>query len=90
MKSAIPALEAGLPRIMEVLVLTVALTYMNYRGLTIVGWVAILLGVFSLLPFLFMGIVAVPNLKPSRWFVVDLSSVNWGLYLNTLFWILNY
>jgi amino acid transporter len=90
LKSAIPALEAGLPRIIAVLVLTVALTYMNYRGLTIVGWVAILLGVFSLLPFLFMGIVAVPNLKPSRWFVVDLGSVNWGLYLNTLFWNLNY
>jgi amino acid transporter len=91
LKSAIPALESGLPRVMAVLVLTVALTYMNYRGLTIVGWLAILLGVFSLLPFLCMGIVAIPNLKPSRWVVVfDLNSVNWGLYLNTLFWNLNY
>ncbi|KAE8008812.1 hypothetical protein FH972_005287 [Carpinus fangiana] len=91
LKSAIPALETGFPRVMAVLVLTVALTYMNYRGLTIVGWLAILLGVFSLLPFLCMGIVAIPNLKPSRWVVVfDLNSVNWGLYLNTLFWNLNY
>ncbi|XP_059436491.1 probable polyamine transporter At1g31830 [Corylus avellana] len=91
LKSAIPALESGFPRVMAVLVLTVALTYMNYRGLTIVGWLAIFLGVFSLLPFLCMGIVAIPNLKPSRWVVVfDLNSVNWGLYLNTLFWNLNY
>ncbi|KAB1200655.1 hypothetical protein CJ030_MR0G006683 [Morella rubra] len=90
LKSAIPAIEGGLLRIIAVLVLTVALTYMNYRGLTIVGWVAILLGVFSLLPFLVMGIVAIPRLNPSWWVVVDLGSVHWGLYLNTLFWNLNY
>ncbi|KAL5791289.1 hypothetical protein ACOSQ2_006177 [Xanthoceras sorbifolium] len=90
LKSAIPALEGGLPRVIAVLFLTAALTYMNYRGLTIVGWVAILLGVFSLLPFAYMGLVAFPKLEPSRWFVVDMNNVNWGLYLNTLFWNLNY
>ena len=90
LKSAIPTLGGGIPRIIAVLALTVVLTYMNYRGLTIVGWFAIFLGVFSLLPFLFMGIVAFPDLKPSRWFVVDLGNVDWGLYLNTLFWNLNY
>ncbi|KAJ6765864.1 ACID PERMEASE FAMILY PROTEIN putative EXPRESSED-RELATED [Salix purpurea] len=90
LKSAIPALEGGFPRIVAVLALTVALTYMNYRGLSIVGWVAILLGVFSLLPFVFMGLVSIPKLEPSRWFVVDFSNVDWGLYLNTLFWNLNY
>ncbi|OAY52283.1 probable polyamine transporter At1g31830 [Manihot esculenta] len=90
LKSAIPALESGFPRIVAVLALTIALTYMNYRGLTIVGRVAILLGVFSLLPFVFMGLVAIPKLKPSRWLVMDLDNVDWGLYLNTLFWNLNY
>lgn len=90
LKSAIPTLGGGIPRIIAVLALTAVLTYMNYRGLTIVGRVAILLGVFSLLPFLFMGIVAFPDLEPSRWFVVDLGNVDWGLYLNTLFWNLNY
>ncbi|KAL5724602.1 hypothetical protein ACHQM5_007842 [Ranunculus cassubicifolius] len=89
-KSAIPALGGGLPRIIAVLVLTVALTYLNYRGLTIVGWVAVLLGVVSILPFVVMGIISVPNLEPSRWLAVDLPTVNWGLYLNTLFWNLNY
>lgn len=90
LKSAIPALEGGLPRTIAVLVLTLALTYLSYRGLTIVGWVAILLGVFSLLPFIFMGIVAIPKLEPSRWLVADLGYIDWGLYLNTLFWNLNY
>jgi amino acid transporter len=37
-----------------------------------------------------MGLVAIPKLEPSRWFVVDFSNVDWGLYLNTLFWNLNY
>ncbi|XP_069144899.1 probable polyamine transporter At1g31830 [Solanum lycopersicum] len=37
-----------------------------------------------------MGVIALPKLEPSRWFVVDLENVQWGLYLNTLFWNLNY
>ncbi|XP_022750859.1 probable polyamine transporter At1g31830 isoform X1 [Durio zibethinus] len=90
LKSAIPALGGGLPRIIAALALTLVLTYMNYRGLTIVGWVAVLLGVFSILPFVVMGLVAIPKLKPSRWFVVNIHDVDWNLYLNTLFWNLNY
>ncbi|XP_020110893.1 probable polyamine transporter At1g31830 isoform X1 [Ananas comosus] len=90
LKSGIPALGGGPPRTLAVLILTVALTYMNYRGLTIVGWVAVFLGVFSILPFIFMGLVAIPRIDPSRWFACDLRNVNWNLYLNTLFWNLNY
>ncbi|XP_021889911.1 probable polyamine transporter At1g31830 [Carica papaya] len=90
LKSAIPALGGGLPRIIAVLALTVVLTYMNYRGLTIVGRVAVLLGIFSILPFVVMGLVAIPKLRPSRWLVVNLHNVDWNLYLNTLFWNLNY
>lgn len=90
LKSTVPYLADGFPRMAAVLVLTALLTYMNYRGLAVVGWIAILLGVFSLLPFLFMGVIAIPKLETSRWFVVDLKNVNWGLYLNTLFWNLNY
>uniref|UniRef100_A0A1D1YDZ6 Polyamine transporter PUT1 n=1 Tax=Anthurium amnicola TaxID=1678845 RepID=A0A1D1YDZ6_9ARAE len=90
LKSGIPALGGGLPRALSVLILTVGLTYMNYRGLNIVGWVAVCLGVFSILPFIFMGFLAIPRLKPSRWLVVDVHNVDWNLYLNTLFWNLNY
>lgn len=90
LKSGIPALGGGLPRIVAVLALTVLLTYMNYRGLTIVGWMAVLLGVFSILPFVVMGFLAIPKYEPSRWLVVDMHNVDWNLYLNTLFWNLNY
>ncbi|KAM1909383.1 hypothetical protein ACFX13_038141 [Malus domestica] len=57
---------------------------MNYRCLTIVGWVAALLGIFSIIPFVVMGLVAIPKVKPSRWLVVNLRNVDWNLYLNTL------
>ncbi|KAK3019948.1 hypothetical protein RJ639_002995 [Escallonia herrerae] len=90
LKSGIPALGGGLPRTIAVLALTAILTLMNYRGLTIVGWVAVLLGVFSILPFVVMGLVSIPKLRPSRWLVVELHGVDWNLYLNTLFWNLNY
>ncbi|KAH6824460.1 Amino acid permease family protein [Perilla frutescens var. hirtella] len=90
LKSGIPALAGGLPRVIAVLALTIALTYMNYRGLTIVGWVAVLLGVFSILPFVVMGFISIPKLRPERWLVMDIHNVDWNLYLNTLFWNLNY
>lgn len=88
--SAIPALASGWPRVLAVLALTAVLTYLNYRGLTIVGWLAVLLGVFSILPFLVMGLISIPRIKPKRWLVSDIHNVNWNLYLNTLFWNLNY
>ncbi|KAF3649340.1 Polyamine transporter PUT1 [Capsicum annuum] len=89
-KSAIPALGGGLPRVLAVLVLTMVLTYMNYRGLTIVGWMAVSLGILSIIPFVVMGLISIPKLRPSRWLVVDVQNVDWNLYLNTLFWNLNY
>ncbi|XP_054792994.1 probable polyamine transporter At1g31830 isoform X1 [Prosopis cineraria] len=90
LKSDIPVLASGFPRIAAAWGLTIVLTFLNYRGLTIVGWIAILLGVFSLLPFVVMGFMAIPDLKPSRWLVADLNDMDWNLYLNTLFWNLNY
>ncbi|KAK7360591.1 hypothetical protein VNO77_02598 [Canavalia gladiata] len=90
LKSGIPALGGGFPRAFSIWGLTVFLTYLNYRGLIIVGWVAVLLGVFSLLPFVVMGLLSIPDLKPSRWCVTNLDDVDWNLYLNTLFWNLNY
>ncbi|KAL3361679.1 hypothetical protein AABB24_014512 [Solanum stoloniferum] len=90
LKSAIPALGGGLPRIIAVLALTMVLTYMNYRGLTIVGWVAVSLGILSMLPFVVMGLILIPKIRPERWLVADVHSIDWNLYLNTLFWNLNY
>ncbi|KAL5060390.1 hypothetical protein RYX36_031994, partial [Vicia faba] len=59
-------------------------------GLTIVGFAAVCLGIFSLLPYVVMGFMSIPEMKPARWFETNLDDVNWNLYLNTLFWNLNY
>lgn len=90
LKSSVPTLGGGLPRTLAVIVLTALLTYMNYRGLSIVGWVAVLLGVFSILPFFIMGLVSIPKQRPSQWLISYVHNVDWNLYLNTLFWNLNY
>ncbi|KAK9716086.1 hypothetical protein RND81_06G210400 [Saponaria officinalis] len=90
LKAVVPSVADGYTRTLSVLVLTAALTYMNFRGMTIVGWAAVLLGVVSILPFIVMGVLAIPRLEPARWLVVDFDNIKWGLYLNTLFWNLNY
>ncbi|PHT70653.1 hypothetical protein T459_25757 [Capsicum annuum] len=71
LKSAIPALGGGLPRIVAVLALTLVLTYMNYRGLTIVAWMAVSLGILSILLLVVMGLISIPKIRPSRWLVQD-------------------
>ncbi|MCO5560174.1 hypothetical protein L7F22_013782 [Adiantum nelumboides] len=90
LKAVVPAISEGPIRVIAILVITAALTYLNYRGLSIVGWVAVTLGIFSLLPFVVMALLAVPRLDPARWLVVDFATVDWTTYLNTLFWNLNY
>ncbi|XP_051137333.1 probable polyamine transporter At1g31830 [Andrographis paniculata] len=90
LKSTIPAVGGGPPRAAAVLALTITATYLNYRGLSIVGWIAVALGAFTVLPFVAMWFISMPKLRPRRWFVVDAGNVNWSLYMNTLFWNLNY
>jgi hypothetical protein len=78
----VPALGGGPPRAFAILGLTAVLMLLNYRRLTVVGWVAICLGVFSVLPFFVMGLISLPKIRPARWMVVDLHDVDWNLYLN--------
>ncbi|GLJ56142.1 hypothetical protein SUGI_1205170 [Cryptomeria japonica] len=90
LKSVFPVVGSGIPRIAAIIVITLALTYLNYRGLTIVGWASVCLGIFSLLPFCMMGIISIPHLEPSKWLKIDTKNIDWNVYLNTLFWNLNY
>lgn len=90
LQSIFPLVEAGLGRVIGIFVFTGLLTYLNYRGLTIVGWSAVILGVVSLLPFVIMIGFAIPRVEPARWLGIDLSNVSWRQYLNILFWNLNF
>ncbi|RDX99017.1 putative polyamine transporter, partial [Mucuna pruriens] len=77
-------------RIPSLFGITLSLTYLNYRGLHIVGFSAVFLALFSLSPFLILALLSIPQIRPRRWLLVDFSKVDWRRYFNTMFWNLNY
>lgn len=89
-KRVVPMFADGATRLISLLVITILLTYLNYRGLTIVGITAVVLTGFSLLPFLVMTLMSIPRIRPRRWGIVHIQTVQWRAYFNTLFWNLNY
>ncbi|KAH7575384.1 hypothetical protein ACOSQ2_005352 [Xanthoceras sorbifolium] len=90
LKRSLPIFNHMIARIPALLGLTASLTYLNYRGLHIVGYSAVSLAIFSLFPFVVMGILSIPRIRPRRWLVVDFKKVEWRGYFNNMFWNLNY
>lgn len=90
LKHSFPIFARGWTRISTLLGITFSLTYLNYRGLTIVGFAAVGLAIFSLIPFAVMGVLSIPRLRPRQWLIVDIRKTDWRGYLNSLFWNLNY
>lgn len=70
--------------------ITAILSFLNYRGLHIVGFSAIALTVFSLSPFIVLTLLALPRIRPRRWLVANIRGTDWRTYLNSMFWNLNY
>lgn len=74
---------------------SIILAYMNYRGLEIVGKMAIIIALLSMSPFVLMCIMGVGKVQTSRWFqrptiaTGQLWNVEWRPFLNNLFWNLN-
>lgn len=90
LKQSLPIFDEFYARVPALLAITILLTYLNYRGLHIVGFSAVLLASFSLLPFAVMGILSIPKIKPKRWVTLDFKKVEWRGYFNNMFWNLNY
>lgn len=90
LKRSLPIFNNLIARIPALLGITATLTYLNYRGLQIVGISAVLLASFSLLPFLVMGVLSIPRIRPKQWFVVNSKKIDWRGYFNSMFWNLNY
>nr|DAD41468.1 TPA_asm: hypothetical protein HUJ06_015790 [Nelumbo nucifera] len=90
LKHSFPIFNHLAARVPALLGITVSLTYLNYRGLNIVGFSAVALAIFSLSPFLVMGFLAIPRIKPKKWLVIDFGNVDWRGYFNSMFWNLNY
>ncbi|PKA62806.1 putative polyamine transporter [Apostasia shenzhenica] len=91
LQHSIPLVAAGsVGRLVALAALTAALTFLNFRGLHIVGFSAIALAVFSLSPFIVLSLLALPRIRPRRWFAADLRRADWRSYFNSMFWNLNY
>jgi len=86
----------GLHRVLLSLSLTVVLTFLNWRGLDVVGNAAILLMGLCMLPFVIMcvaGLVQYQSLDFTRLGQLPQGgwgAVQWSNILNILFWQLNY
>ncbi|XP_059280928.1 probable polyamine transporter At3g13620 [Lycium ferocissimum] len=92
MEKLFPVFSSGVPRYMAILVSTLLLSFLNYTGLTIVGYAAVVLGVVSLAPFIIMSLIAIPKIHVHRWISLGQRGVkkDWNLFFNSLFWNLNF
>jgi amino acid transporter len=85
--------STGWTRWLCIVMMALVLTYLNYRGLDVVGNTAIVLCVVSVLPLLAFCVIGAFQVDPARWLVTPvggLSGVDWKLFLNTFFWNINY
>lgn len=85
-----PVFQSGWPRMAFLIGFNAALTYLNYRGLHVVGEAAIGMTIFTLLPFVVICLLGLPNVKPANWVKVDWDTVQWLPFLEVMFWNLNY
>lgn len=86
---AVSSISSGAPRVATVTATTVLLSFLNYTGLSVVGYTAMALCAASLFPFFVMAATALPKLKPRRWGEIA-EDRDWRLFFNTLFWNLNF
>ncbi|KAA8549650.1 hypothetical protein F0562_001332 [Nyssa sinensis] len=92
LKLVFPIFSSGVPRYLAILFSTLLLSFLNYTGLTIVGYTAVCLGIVSLSPFLVMSLISIPKIEAIRWISLGQKGVkkDWRLFFNTLFWNLNF
>ncbi|KAG5520351.1 hypothetical protein RHGRI_033054 [Rhododendron griersonianum] len=85
-----PFFSSGVPRYLAILFSTLFLSFLNYTGLTIVGYTAVFLGLVSLSPFVALTLFSIPKIDPIRWVSLGEKEKDWALFFNTLFWNLNF
>lgn len=91
-ESVAPGLVSStLTRFSVVFFSTSILSLMNFTGLHVVAYASIPLAIISLFPFLVLSCVAIPQIDPSKWMVVNQVGRNkeWKRFFNSLLWNLN-
>ncbi|KAL5726406.1 hypothetical protein ACHQM5_009452 [Ranunculus cassubicifolius] len=94
LKQVFPSLGSGLARTLSIIIFTLLFSFLNYTGLTIVGYAAVALAIISICPFFIMAAISIPKIRPQRWLSLGehkkLKENDWRLYFNNLFWNLNF
>ncbi|KAL3519083.1 hypothetical protein ACH5RR_021672 [Cinchona calisaya] len=92
LKQVLPVFSSGFPRYLAILFSTLFLSFLNYTGLTVVGYTAVCLGIASLFPFIVLTLLSIPKIDATRWISLGQKGVQkyWTLFFNTLFWNLNF
>ncbi|RMZ56200.1 hypothetical protein APUTEX25_002390 [Auxenochlorella protothecoides] len=90
LQEGIPVFKDGWPRLVFLVGLNLTLTYLNYRGLHVVGNAAIVMTGLTLAPFVIITLLGLPHLKPANLVKSDWSAVQWFPFFNVMFWNLNY
>lgn len=65
---------------------SLALSYLNYRGLSVIGGTAVASTAYIIVPFVVMAALAAPHIEPRNWLVQDWGTVQWGSFINVMFW----
>lgn len=68
------------------LALSLSLTYLNYRGLNVVGHTAMTTTIFIITPFVLLCGLAAPHADPANWTKFEPGAVQWSTFLNIMFW----
>ena len=82
----VAGLLVGWQRVASLFAISLLLAYLNYRGLTIVGRVALAMTAFIIATFLVLCGLSLPHLQPANWGIVDLDAVEWRPFINIMFW----
>ncbi|GIL60391.1 hypothetical protein Vafri_14994 [Volvox africanus] len=85
-----PQLAEGWPKYTFLVGMSLLLSGLNYRGLTVVGNAVITSTLAILVPFALLCALCLPKVQVSNYTRVDWDSVNWSTFLNVMFWNLNY
>eukprot|EP00927_Polykrikos_kofoidii_P039453 TRINITY_DN33835_c0_g1_i1.p1 TRINITY_DN33835_c0_g1~~TRINITY_DN33835_c0_g1_i1.p1 ORF type:complete len:558 (+),score=50.87 TRINITY_DN33835_c0_g1_i1:90-1763(+) len=81
-------------RVTFAVMISVVLTYCNWRGLELLGKVSIVLTIAMLTPFAFICILGVPSVNVEKWFSFQpkgqvADTFDWSAFFNVLFWNLS-
>eukprot|EP00983_Pelagomonas_calceolata_P116595 1160324-Pelagomonas_calceolata.AAC.4 len=69
-----------------VIVVALMLSLMNYRGLTVVGNSMVASAIAIVVPFVLLVVLSVPHIKPVNWLEYKEEEVDWGTFINVMFW----